>query len=82
MRTARIQATAVARLYGEDPTEIVGWLYVWNTEELGIRCRYSNLAFRFIDPPVDLNQYSRRFRANKRVRARLASIGPLPSPSL
>lgn len=79
MRTARIQATAIARLYGEDCTEIAGWLYVWNTSELGIRCNDRNLAFRFIDPLIDLNQYPRRFRANSRVRARLASARPLPS---
>lgn len=82
MRTNRIQAIAVARLYGEDPRKVVGWLYVWDTEELSIRCNDktsdTTMVFRFIDPPVDLARYSRRFRANKRVRARLASIKPLP----
>lgn len=78
MHTLRIEATAVARLYGEDPTEVAGWLYVWNTQELGIRCSNETMVFRFVDPPVDLDRYSRRFRANKTVRARLASTRPLP----
>lgn len=78
MHTLRIEATAVARLYGEDPTEVAGWLYVWNTQELGIRCSDKTMVFRFVDPPVDLDRYSRRFRANKTVRARLASTRPLP----
>jgi hypothetical protein len=62
--------------------KVVGWLYVWDTEELSIRCTDktsdTTMVFRFIDPPVDLDRYSRRFRANKSVRARLASTKPLP----
>lgn len=82
MRTNRTQAITVARLYGEDPRKVVGWLYVWDTEELSIRCSdktsEKTIVFRFIDPPVDLARYSRRFRANKRVRDRLAATKPLP----
>ncbi|MCV3273223.1 MULTISPECIES: hypothetical protein [unclassified Roseobacter] len=79
VHTFRIEASAVARLYGEDPAVVVGWLYVWNTQELAIRCSDESIVFRFVDPPIDLDRYSPRFQANKSVHARLASTRPLPS---
>ena len=79
MRSESMEATALARLYSHDPVEVIGWLYVWNTKELAIRCADRAVAFCFISTPVDLSQFPLKFQSNMRVQAKLASTKPLPS---
>lgn len=80
LRKRRIEATAIARLYGNDPTKVVGWLYVWNTNELGIKWKSCVRTLHFIDPPVELDQYPRKLNTNARVLMRVAQVQPIPSP--
>lgn len=45
--------TAIARLVGGSSSRTVGWLYPWNTFELGVLRLRRDLAPIRIEPPLD-----------------------------
>ncbi|MBD3623893.1 hypothetical protein [Palleronia pelagia] len=53
MNTRRDEGTAIARLVGGAANLTVGWIYLWNTLELGILWLRRDLAPERIEPPLD-----------------------------
>ncbi|MEI4197701.1 hypothetical protein [Roseovarius sp. E0-M6] len=43
---------AVARLYGDDRYQVIGWVYLWNTSELSILWIGGNRTTKLVDPPL------------------------------
>ena len=69
----RTEGTAIARLYGRDPSKIIGWLYLWNSEELGILWLGRKRMVRFIDPQIDAHRFCPSLQANREVLARISA---------
>lgn len=53
MNTRQDEGTAIARLVGGSSHLTVGWVYLWNTFELGVLWLRRDLAPERIDPPLD-----------------------------
>ena len=53
MNTRRDEGTAIARLVGSSSSRTVGWVYLWNTFELGVLWLHRELAPEYIEPPLD-----------------------------
>ena len=70
MTAHRTEGTAIARLYGRDPAQIIAWVYLWNTEELPILGLGRKRVVRFIDPPIDADRFCPSHQANREVLAR------------
>ena len=47
------EGTAIARLVGGSSNRTVGWVYLWNTFELGVLWLRRDLAPEYIEPPLD-----------------------------
>ncbi|BBU59499.1 MULTISPECIES: hypothetical protein [Mameliella] len=48
----RLEATAIARLFGADRTREIGTVYLWNTAELTFLWTGTQDEAKYIDPPV------------------------------
>ncbi|MGK7664461.1 MULTISPECIES: hypothetical protein [unclassified Marinovum] len=59
MNTRQDEGTAIARLVGGSSSLTVGWIYLWNTFELGILWVRSDLAPERIEPPLDPEDLAR-----------------------
>lgn len=46
------EGVAIACLIADDGERIVGWVYLWNTADLGIRWVSRNREASFIEPPI------------------------------
>ena len=53
MSEKRTDAVAIARLYGRNKMQVIGWVYLWNNGELSIRWIGRKRSVYFIDPPID-----------------------------
>ena len=53
MNTRQDEGTAIARLVGGTANLTVGWVYLWNTFELGVLWLRRDLAPEYIEPPLD-----------------------------
>jgi hypothetical protein len=53
METRQEEGKAIARLVCESSNLTVGWVYLWNTFELGVLWLRSDLAPDRIEPPLD-----------------------------
>ncbi|APX26157.1 MULTISPECIES: hypothetical protein [Salipiger] len=53
MNTKRDEGAAIARLVGGRSNLTVGWVYLWNTLELGILWLRRDLTPERIEPPLD-----------------------------
>lgn len=53
MNTRQDEGTAIARLVGGSSSRTVGWVYLWNTFELGVLWLRRDLAPEYIEPPLD-----------------------------
>jgi hypothetical protein len=53
MNTRRDEGTAIARLVDGSSSRTVGWVYLWNTFELGVLWLRRDLAPERIEPPLD-----------------------------
>lgn len=53
MNTRQNEGTAIARLVGGSSCRTVGWVYLWNTFELGVLWLRRDLAPERIEPPLD-----------------------------
>ncbi|WP_127600651.1 hypothetical protein [Nitratireductor alexandrii] len=53
MNTRRDEGTAIARLIDGTANLTVGWIYLWNTLELGVLWLRRDLAPERIEPPLD-----------------------------
>lgn len=53
MDTRQDEGTAIARLVGGSSSQTVGWVYLWNTFELGVLWLRRDLAPERIEPPLD-----------------------------
>jgi hypothetical protein len=47
------EAVPIARLWGGDGEQTVGWVYLWNTCELSILWINPKLPAKYIDPPLN-----------------------------
>lgn len=81
MSPEKSEARAIARLYGRDPSEIVGWLYVWNTGELTIRWIDRRRAVRKIDPPIAADRFTTGPAINVEILTRIGAMPVQPSRS-
>lgn len=52
MDTRQDEGTAIARLVGGSSSRTVGWVYLWNTFELGVLWLRRDLAPERIEPPL------------------------------
>ena len=73
METCRTEAAAIARLYGQDRTETIGWVYLWNTGELTILWVGRKRMVHFIDPPLEHDRFCPGFQANCEVLAQISA---------
>lgn len=53
MDTRQDEGTAIARLVGGSSSRTIGWIYLWNTFELGILWLRRDLAPERIEPSLD-----------------------------
>ncbi|MBN8189897.1 hypothetical protein JF540_24735 [Salipiger thiooxidans] len=53
MDTRQDEGTAIARLVGGEANLTVGWIYRWETYELGVLWLRPHLAPERIEPPLD-----------------------------
>lgn len=53
MNARQDEGTAIARLVGGSSSRTVGWVYLWNTFELGVLWLRRDLAPERIEPPLD-----------------------------
>lgn len=53
MDTRQDEGTAIARLVGGSSSRTVGWVYLWNTFELGVLWLRRDLSPERIEPPLD-----------------------------
>lgn len=80
MTAHRTEGTAIARLYGRDPTKIIAWVYLWNTDELTILWLGRKRVVRFIDPPIDEDRFCPNLQANREVLARISTVWARSEP--
>jgi hypothetical protein len=49
------EAVPIARLLGQDRQRVVGWVYLWNTDEVSILWIGDPRNAMAVDPPLDPN---------------------------
>ena len=52
MTIRKEEAKPIARLVGEDKSQTIGWVYLWNTSELSILWVAGDRAVAYIEPPL------------------------------
>lgn len=80
VKRARTEATFMARLYGLDPDELVGLLYLWNNGELSILWAGRKTAVGYIDPPINDLEVHISLPTNSKILALLSQAQPRTSP--
>lgn len=72
---------AIAYLIADDCERIVGWVYLWNTADLGIRWSSRERDVSFIQPPISAAVLAAAAAIGSAELAEFLKTLPSPHPS-
>ncbi|EPX76525.1 hypothetical protein [Litoreibacter arenae] len=78
MKPERTEAAAIARLYGQDPHKVIGWIYHWNTGELTFLWNTGEREVHFIEPNIDRGRFCQSTPSNIKAFAKIEAAKERP----